>query len=492
MQPQTSTIQVTSRLVVLDVVVVDKTGKPVTNLDQSKFTIYEDKVQQAIKNFDPPARHEMPPGTTAEAVVNSAADLPKIGSAPVNILVFDELNTPFNHLAYAREEMEKYLHSLPEVLPVPTLFVAAGNSKMAVLHDYTQNRADLLESVHKHTVDIDFTQMLASLNGGKSGKDNGMVATLGALSQIAESVKGVPGRKNVIWVGTGYNNAMDLNNLSESDHDRVVSVIEQVTDRMLASRVTLYTIDPEGPARTDDANPYNIDPTQVGTTAGNIGDFGDNMGFYTFAKATGGRVITGRNDIDVQLAQVTREGTEYYTLSYVPTTTTDAARPYRRIRVVVNDPSLIVMTRDGYFGGEAPVSAVSLERKTKQPADIRFDLMNAARTTLAYTGLHMDALRTKNGYNLAVNAQDLQFNAQANGTRSAEVTVVAVCLDKKGKIIGQHTAELKEELAATDQITPGARVGFAFPLALPPFTDHVRFVMRDAGTGTMGSTDGKP
>jgi hypothetical protein len=115
----TSTPHVTSRLVVLDVVMVDRNGKPVTNLDRSKFSIYEYKVPQTIKSFDPPTSHEMPAGSGAEAVVHSAADLPKIGTAPVNILVFDELDAPFHQLAYARQMMEKYVKALPEVLPVP-------------------------------------------------------------------------------------------------------------------------------------------------------------------------------------------------------------------------------------------------------------------------------------------------------------------------------------------------------------------------------------
>ena len=114
-----SVITVNARLVVLDVVVVDRNGKPVTNLERSKFVVYEDKVQQTIKDFEAPTRHMMPSGSATKAVVNSVADLPKIGSAPVNVLVFDELNTPFNQLAFARQQMEKYLKSLPEVLPVP-------------------------------------------------------------------------------------------------------------------------------------------------------------------------------------------------------------------------------------------------------------------------------------------------------------------------------------------------------------------------------------
>jgi VWFA-related protein len=248
------------------------------------------------------------------------------------------------------------------VLPVPTLFVAAGATRIAVLHDYTQSRAELLESVQKHTADLDFTQVMASLNGGASAADNGMVKTLGALSQIAESVRGVPARKNVIWVGAGYNKAMDLTNMSQSDHNRVLAAIQQVTDRMLSARVTLYVIDPAGPVKAEELTDQSIDATQVGSAATSTGDFGDNLGFYNFATETGGRVITGRSDLDAQVAEATAEGSEYYTLAYVPTSANDAARPYRKIHVAVSDPSLRAITRDGYFGGQAVVSAVALAR----------------------------------------------------------------------------------------------------------------------------------
>lgn len=489
---ETSTLQVTSRLVVLDVVVVDSKGKPVTSLDRSKFSIYEDKAPQTISNFDPPARHEMPAGSASEPVVKSAADLPKIGTAPVNILVFDELDTPFHQLAYARQMMEKYLKAQPEVLPVPTLFVAAGATRMAVLNDYTQSRTELLDSVHKHTADLDFTQVMASLNGGASAADNGMVKTLGALSQIAESVHGVPGRKNLIWVGAGYNKASDLTNMSQSDHDRVVAAIQQVTDRMLSARVTLYVIDPGGPIAAQQVTEDSLDPTQVSSAGTSVGNFGENLGFYNFATETGGRVITGRSDLDAQVAQVTAEGTEYYTLSYVPTSTNDAARPFRKINVLVSDPGFHVITREGYFGGLPAVSEVALARKAKQPADIKYDLLSAARTTMVYTGLHMQAQRTKDGYTLLVNAKDLRFNEQNDGTRLAEVTVVAVSYNAKGKETSQKAAELKEELAPTDQIGPQSRVGFAFPIIVPAFTSRVRFVMRDAGTAYLGTADGKP
>ena len=485
-----STLSVTSRLVVLDVVVLDRAGKPVTNLDRSLFSITEDKVPQTIRNFDPPSGHMMP--VSNDAVVHSVADLPKIGQAPVNVLVFDEVDTPFHQLAYARQMMEKYLKAQPAALPVPTLFVAAGYSRMIVLHDYTQSRADLLQSVQKHTADLDFTQIVNTLNGGAGGSENGLVKTLGAMLQIAQSVAGIPGRKNVIWVGTGYNKAYDLTHMSERDHDKVVTEIKQVTNKMLQARVTLYIIDPGGPIKADDPTDDTIDPSNVSSSGSDIGDFGDNMGMNTFAHNTGGRFIGGRNDLDAQVAQVSQEGTEYYTLSYVPSGESDAAQPYRKIKVTVNVPGLRVVTREGYFTTEAPVSKVALAPKAKQANDVKFDLMSAARTTMPYTALHADAKRSRNGYAVMVNANDLKFAEQPDGARMAEVTILAVCYNAKGKETAQHAAEMREELAASDVIKANSQVSFVFPMVVPPFTQRVRFVVRDSATGAIGSANANP
>jgi VWFA-related protein len=489
-----ATLSVTSRLVVLDVVVLDRNNKPVTNLDRSLFSITEDKVPQTIRDFDPPSGHTMPSGGTAD-LVHSVADLPKIGQAPVNVLVFDEVDTSFHQLAYARQMMEKYLKAQPEVLPVPTLFIAAGYSRVVVLHDYTQSRADLLESVEKHTADFDFTQVVNTLNGGAGGSENGLVKTLGAMLQIAQAVAGIPGRKNVIWVGTGYNKAYDLTNISEKDHDKVVTEIENVTDKMLQARVTLYIIDPGGPLKADDLTDQTLDPSNVTSAGSNVGDFGnfsDNMSMNSFADNTGGRVIGGRNDLDAQVAQVSQEGTEYYTMSYVPTGESDAAQPFRKIHVTVNVPGLRVVTRQGYFTKSAPVTQVALAPKAKQANDVKYDLMNAARTTMPYTGLHADAKRSKNGYAVMVNANDLKFTEQPDGSRVAEVTILAVCYSNKGKESAQHAAEMKEALAASDVIKPGSQVSFAFPIVVPPFTQRVRFVVRDAATGAIGSANANP
>ena len=55
-QPNAYTLQVKAQEIVLDLVVTDSKGEPVTNLKRDDFQIYEDKVPQAIDSLIPPPR----------------------------------------------------------------------------------------------------------------------------------------------------------------------------------------------------------------------------------------------------------------------------------------------------------------------------------------------------------------------------------------------------------------------------------------------------
>jgi VWFA-related protein len=141
-------ITVTTRIVVLDVVVTDKKGALVQRtFDKSDFTIYEGGKPQTIRSFEPPSAHVMP--GAGQAIVNSAADLTKIGDAPVTVLVLDELNSRFEDMSYSRQMLVKYLLSQPAVLKEPTLMLVATNTSFQQLHDYTQDRDALVQIVKK-------------------------------------------------------------------------------------------------------------------------------------------------------------------------------------------------------------------------------------------------------------------------------------------------------------------------------------------------------
>src|ERR1035438_1372388 len=90
-----ATLHVDTQIVLLDVSVTDASGRPVTDLRQDEFRITEKKVPQTIASFEPPSAHALPAVDVGKVVVDSTADLGKIGEAPVTLLVLDELNMTF-------------------------------------------------------------------------------------------------------------------------------------------------------------------------------------------------------------------------------------------------------------------------------------------------------------------------------------------------------------------------------------------------------------
>jgi len=482
-----TTLHVTTRLVVLDVVVLDKAGHPVSNLDRSQFSITEDKIPQVLRSFDPPSGHAMPDGKQARPVVRGTADLAKIGNAPVNILVFDELNTKWDETAYARLRMEQFLKAQPEILASPTLLVAAGDSRFVVLHDYTQSRAELLESVRAHFPQYPWQMMRG---GSGNGAIERMEQTLGSLSQIAESSRGTPGRKNVIWIGSGYP-MIDTTGLADEDQEKLMVLIRRVTDRMLEARVTLYMVDPAGAQVSTESNGIaGEDGSFVDTGGSSLGPYKGKLDFGTFAKSTGGEVFSNRNDLDDAIDQGVKEGGVYYTLSYVPTNPSDEVQRYRQIRVKLKDPSLRAFTRDGYFSVVAPVDPVPMGGK-KPEMQLQFDLVSAARTQLIYNGLKVEVTHPAGGYVLLVDAKDLRWADQPDESRLAEVTVMTVFFNAKHKKLQSNVMELKEKIGKDGQLNSASKVALRLPLQAPSGTARIRFVVRDSATGVLGTADAK-
>jgi VWFA-related protein len=487
-QTSTPTLTVTSRLVVLDVVVLDNKGNVVTGLDQSQFTVYEDKVDQHIRNFEGPKDHGIP--NVGQDLVHSTADLAKIGNATVNVIVIDELNTPFSDTARAQQAMRHFLEKQPAVLPVPTLFLASGASHITVLHDFTQSRADLLQSMKTHVTDVDFRALANQLNGGSMSAPNGFAKTLGALSEVASSLRGIPGHKNVIWVGTGFDNAYDLTSASDSDARKIADALELVTRRMLEARMSVSTLDPTG---VDASAPVEdiADEAVSGGGPSSISNFVQNVSFDELARSTGGTVVHGLNDLDHLIAIDANRAADFYTLAYTPLGNSNSAQPYRNIQVVMKDPSLHAVTRTGYYDRAEEEAPVTPSNPKTQSREFKFDLLSAGGSHLMYTGLHVTAAKEDNGYRVLVDAGELQWTPQEDGTRLAELSILGVAFNSKDKVLRQDAEEFKERIHDTDQPN-GKQVSFRFAISVPSGASRVRFVVRDAGTGKIGSVEITP
>ncbi|MEI9978311.1 MAG: VWA domain-containing protein [Edaphobacter sp.] len=486
-QPAVPTLSVSSRIVLLDVVVTDKQGRPVTDLKQSDFAVYEDQLPQKISSFEAPSSHELPTSSTA-APINP--DEPRsFGQSPVTVLVLDELNTHFEDSSFAVRSVRQYLESRPALLAQPTMLLVVADNRFHMLQNFTRDRETLLKALREQPVHYAW-----KLEGDKSigyGPVERLDQSLSALEQIAQATARIPGRKNLVWVGQGFP-SLDPAELATHDQDMVNNTIQHVTDVLLDTRVTLYAVDPTSSAAgmTEITDPTQLEFAQSAgdALATNVDPFASEASFDRLGPVTGGRVIRGLNDIDKQIALSVDLGTHFYTIGYVPSGNSTAQHQYRNIRVVCLRPGLSVATRNGYYA-LPPENANSNET-------LIYDLNTAALSSFPLTALAVTAEPAKNhedstsAYVIHVDAGMLSWQPAQNGDHSAKVAILVVAFSTKDKILAHSLrSETAFAKAGTDLQQPGKDANFTIPTPLPKGTTRLRFVVRDTATGRMGTAD---
>jgi VWFA-related protein len=472
-------LQVQSRLVVLDVVVTDHAGAIKSDLKAEDFHIAEDGFEQKIVSFEVPSAHIIP---AQDDPISSTADLRKRApQSPVNIVVLDELNTTFQDMAFARYALKKYLNS-QTAAQAPTMLIAVSFDKFTVLHDYTQDRAALLSALDHHLAAYPW-----NLQRGE-GKVRTMVLSLGAIEQVAQATAGHPGHKNLIWIGKGFS-GIDLvsPSLDASAVAGITGAMKDAVNMLRDSRITLYTIDPtlltSALAVTTDADSVPGMADVPGAPAPD--PFDKDASFEALAKTTGGKSFYSRNDVDREIGESVRDGENYYTIAYRPTSSSDKSKPFRRISITLATPGLHAAYREGYFNQE-PAPA------TKPGTRIEYDMDAAIESALVYTGLNVRAEQkpgVPDTYVVGIPEEELVWSADGE-MESSKLQLIAAVLDKKGRILSRDTqnATAHRPFVQADTVGRGlARLEIQVPV--PVAATRVRFVVRGLADGRMGTAD---
>lgn len=489
--PPTPTIKIETRIVLLDISVTDANGKPVTDLRPDEFRVYEKKVPQKIVSFEPPSAHELPPSLANQVVVNSTADLPKIGQAPVAIIIIDELNMNFADRAYARDKLIQWLARQPAVLPQPTALLAITYKDFHLLRDYTQDRDALLAIIRKHSGDVVWRQDSTGRTGSQASEN--MFASLGAIEQVAEATRGLPGRKNLIWVGDGFP-SVSMGDVGRTSAQEIGVALRRLSGVLLQARITFSVVGP-----TIQAIVPQVIETQADQDSANMSEYtgvtlsNDHLQFGGLAPPTGGHAYSGRNDLDAEIGRSIDEGRSYYTLSYRPSDPSDDPQQFRSIRVDVTRPGLTIQTRNGYF----PQPKAPAEPPKVPPQQLAFDLYGAAMSSLPYPDLHLSAerngkLQGQEAFLIHAAARDMTWRDLPDGRRHTDLVLLAVCLSANNKMLAKNFATLgstsEASLASINVVTASLPMHFN----VPPGTARIRFVVRDMVGGRVGATELKP
>src|ERR1700733_1935990 len=234
--PADNTIRVVTRLVYVDVVVHDSSGRLVKGLTQDDFKILEDGKAQTIDYFvahtyEVAGAH---PAAPAPHVKGEFANVPvSEPEGSVNMILFDMVNTAPADQQYARKQMLEFLKALPRGQQI-ALFVLSDQLHM--FQSFT-GRSDLLVAAGKmidpknmRLIQSDAEQQrdidtLSRTEDAMGGRDPGMMIqhlanqlteeniqtaeirqriTIEAFADIAHAAAGYPGRKNLFWMSGSF------------------------------------------------------------------------------------------------------------------------------------------------------------------------------------------------------------------------------------------------------------------------------------------------
>ena len=479
-------IRSNSRLVTLDVVVTDKSGKAVTGLTKDDFTVLEDGTAQAIANFETPEMHHEPargPGANPGSGENKK-DASKFaaGSSAETILVLDELNTASVDASFAWQSLLKYLRKQPATLDQPTSIMVLTKHRLIKIADVTQNTALLLDKARKIELEL---PSHASENGLQGAADL-MLTSLLALDEIALSSADRQTRKNVIWIGSGFP-ALSSFGVNINDRDRFLSYVRYTANWMQETRTTIYTIDPKGLAVDETAYlSSNLGSTYVGQ---DFGSATSELIFESLAPATGGKIIRNRNDVDVAVATAAENGANYYTLTYYPQNS-DFDGKFRKIQVhIVERSELTATTQQGYYAIDEGFGA--------SKSELDFALSRAVTSPLPFASVQFDAVGKvllatppTARFSVSIDRETLTWDQLANGDQRTEITVVTAEMTAKSGVLGYKVKEMEVVVPKEKfENSPNHRVVLIVSVPLPAKTDHLRFVIRDAASGRLGTYD---
>lgn len=525
-------VKVTTRLVLVDVVVTEGNGRPVTDLKQTDFEVKENGKPQKVVAFafQPPPPPPVPgkpaykPFTFSPGVFTNLRNLNgEVG--PPTILLIDGLNTPFKDQPYMRQQLVKYLEHLE---PGRNVAIYTLGTRLRMIQDFTADPDLLHEAIKKITLQSSmFNQDQQDLSDEFPGldpdstdqsvaamaqrmqefeseqqafqRDLQVRMTLDAMNELAHNIAGYPGRKNLVWLSGSF----PLTIFPDETSSNPFNVARQYGDDLRNTatvfaneQIAVYPVDARGLVGS-----FMPDASQRGASL--AGPRGGMRGMQQMQRAsaqlaashdamnelasqTGGRAFYNRNDIDRAIALSVAEGSTYYTLAYYPEDKSNDGK-FRKIEVKLDRKGLQSHYRKGYFATDTHPP----DEKTARTEFLRSLAPDAPMSTALPFLVRVtppDKEHKEVALDFSVVPQSIDFEPQ-NGLEHAELEFLTRIYDVKGKPVGSTNADL-----ITTQLKPetykqvmahGLR--YRQTVNLPPGKYVLKMGVRDHRSNAIGT-----
>jgi VWFA-related protein len=303
------------RRVILDVVVSDSTGKPVSGLTAADFSIAEDGKPQHLRSFDV---HDFDfisaalPKHPASLPTNTFVNVPSGPErGPLYVLLLDLLDMSVDDQPVAREQVMKFIRSKPLGTRFAVFVLSDG---LYLVQGFTEDRNRLADAVNPKNPRSHIPRIFLYADNFQP-----FYSATRALTGIARFLADLPGHKNVIWLSASFQSAVMPSSDPSVEGFSASEEIKETIDTLARGQIAVYPVDVRGTV-----------VAHVGAQPGSTGMGGTGMvttsdstalnaSYLTergIADATGGRAFYGTNDIASALTEATEVGGHYYTLTY--------------------------------------------------------------------------------------------------------------------------------------------------------------------------------
>jgi VWFA-related protein len=312
-----------ARTVRLDVVVTDKSGAPIKELKAEDFTVLDNKQRQAV--------------SVREAGISQAGD----NTVEAYVLI-DTINPPESTVASERHDLTVYFGRAGH-LPIPTSLVFLTPDGLKIQGQSTREASVLLANLESNPTSNRTFQNTSYYNAEALREKSLM-----AMNVLAVKLAKKPGRKLVIWVSPGWGSFIfQSSRMSRKDQEELFSYEASLSVALRVARITIYSVDPNGAeCVTCSRNSYYKNYLK-GPFAPKDADHNDLM-LQTLSAKTGGKVVTGKNDIAAMIDDCLADAQHYYVLMFeAPPGAHETT--FHEIKVEVDKPGAQVRTRTGYY-----------------------------------------------------------------------------------------------------------------------------------------------
>ncbi len=315
-----------NRRVLLDVVVTDKSGRPVPGLQQSDFTLLDDKQPQPITSF------------RAIEETTTTAD-------PLQVIVLiDGVNTAYQGVIYQRNELIKFLQRDNGHLALPMSLILLSDTSTQIQPTPSRDGNALVTALNANQSSL---RIIGRSQGFYGGADRVQIS-IKALEQLIAYETKQPGRKLLVWLSPGWPLLTGPNiQMTEKGRESIFRTVVAMSTALREARITLYSVDPAGMSDAGSMRTFYYESFLKGVPSANKVD-NSNLGLQVLAVQSGGRVLNSSNDIARLIATCLDDSKAFYTLTF-ESPRADHPDEYHSLQIQIDKPKLTARTRTGYY-----------------------------------------------------------------------------------------------------------------------------------------------